>query len=324
MQELPTFVTRRNKHATGCWWLQVLEPVRAQRHRRWVTLCVLCAAVMLGVLATFGLVRDLLAARLQNPSAHARGSEAAASSPLSQLKHLIIVAGNAVYTGSNFASASDDHQWYLEDYQKGQGLVFLQHIRRGIEIAQADPQALLLFSGGKTRLEAGPLSEAESYWRLASAQAWYGHAEGVSGRVLTEDFARDSFENLLFSICRFRQLTGHYPRNITMISLELKRKRIETQHRTAIRYPAAQFRFISTEEALHFGGPVPDSMPADRALAAFATDPYGCLHEELLEKRRKRNPFHVVIPYPSGCPEIARLIRYCGRNIFKGRLPWDP
>jgi hypothetical protein len=31
-----------------------------------------------------------------------------------------------VYTGSNFASARDDHQWYLEDYQKGQGLVFLQ------------------------------------------------------------------------------------------------------------------------------------------------------------------------------------------------------
>lgn len=43
-----------------------------------------------------------------------------------------------------------------------------------------------------------------------------GQAESVRGRALTEEHARDSFENLLFSICRFRELTGHYPVNITV------------------------------------------------------------------------------------------------------------
>jgi hypothetical protein len=38
----------------------------------------------------------------------------------------------------------------------------------------------------------------------------------VRWRTLTEEHARDSFENLLFSVCRFRELTGTYPYNITV------------------------------------------------------------------------------------------------------------
>ena len=46
-----------------------------------------------------------------------------------------------------------------------------------------------------------------------------GKSDNVRQRTLTEEHARDSFENLLFSICRFRELTGVYPRNITVRSL---------------------------------------------------------------------------------------------------------
>lgn len=38
----------------------------------------------------------------------------------------------------------------------------------------------------------------------------------MRSRALTEEHARDSFENLLFSVCRFRELTGSYPHNITV------------------------------------------------------------------------------------------------------------
>lgn len=38
----------------------------------------------------------------------------------------------------------------------------------------------------------------------------------MRSRALTEEHARDSFENLLFSVCRFRELTGSYPQNITV------------------------------------------------------------------------------------------------------------
>jgi hypothetical protein len=37
-----------------------------------------------------------------------------------------------------------------------------------------DPRALLMFSGGETRQEAGPKSEGQSYWIVADAADWYG------------------------------------------------------------------------------------------------------------------------------------------------------
>lgn len=45
-----------------------------------------------------------------------------------------------------------------------------------------------------------------------------GNREKVRWKALTEEHARDSFENLLFSVCRFRELTGSYPQNITVCS----------------------------------------------------------------------------------------------------------
>ncbi len=35
----------------------------------------------------------------------------------------------------------------------------MEHIRLGIQAAAEDPEAMLLFSGGQTRLAAGPRSE---------------------------------------------------------------------------------------------------------------------------------------------------------------------
>lgn len=43
--------------------------------------------------------------------------------------------------------------------------------------AAADPHALLLFSGGQTRLVAGTRSEGASYWGVADALQWFGHPE---------------------------------------------------------------------------------------------------------------------------------------------------
>lgn len=67
----------------------------------------------------------------------------------------------------------------------GQAQTFLDHIRIGIETAAADPNALLLFSGGQTRQAAGPRSEGLSYWMVAEAAGWFGHPE-VRSRAFTE------------------------------------------------------------------------------------------------------------------------------------------
>lgn len=85
--------------------------------------------------------------------------------PAPTLKNLILVAGHSVFTGTDFTKVSLESSWYLESYQKvkGEANSFLEHIRLGVKAAAEDPTALLLFSGGQTRAEAGPRSEGLSY-----------------------------------------------------------------------------------------------------------------------------------------------------------------
>lgn len=83
--------------------------------------------------------------------------------------HAIIVAGHAVMN-LNYLSTADksDSAWYLLPYQKDQGFpsIISSHIQAGIKAAEQDYQSLLLFSGGQTRKDVGPTSEAASYYYL--------------------------------------------------------------------------------------------------------------------------------------------------------------
>lgn len=96
--------------------------------------------------------------------------------PFRDLKNLVMVAGHSVYTSSSCGKADKEDSWFLESYQKnpGQASTFLAHIEQGIEIAAKDENSLLLFSGGETRKDAGPRSEAQSYWAVAESKGWFG------------------------------------------------------------------------------------------------------------------------------------------------------
>ncbi|KAF8063850.1 SPAC57A10.07 [Scenedesmus sp. PABB004] len=245
----------------------------------------------------------------------------AAGYPAPQLTHLVLVAGHAVYTGVDYALATKESSWFLEAYQQvpGQAQTLLDHIKLGIETAAADPSALLLFSGGQTRQAAGPRSEGLSYWMVAEAAGWFGLTD-VRMRAFTEEHARDSFENVLFSLCRFFELTGHYPARITAVSYSLKQQRFEQLHRAAVRFPAAAFTFLGT--------PVPAEATGAAAgeaatVAAFQRDPFGC-SGALLAKKARRDPFAVGPPHPSRCPAMAELLKYCSPKgqPFPGRVPW--
>ncbi|CAM0136960.1 unnamed protein product [Umbelopsis sp. WA50703] len=147
-----------------------------------------------------------------------------------------MVPGHAIYTGSmNEAELHQDDGWILEEFQKGGQInTFINHIKVGIEQLQKDKKALLIMSGGETRPKAGPLSEAQSYWQIA--QYYLSSSKDLIERVATEEHARDSFENLLFSICRFYELTGNYPESITVVGFEFKKERFIKVHRAAARY----------------------------------------------------------------------------------------
>jgi hypothetical protein len=62
-----------------------------------------------------------------------------------------------------------------------------------------------------------------------------------------QEHARDSFENLLFSLCRFYELAGHYPQHVTVVSYRLKERRFQGLHRAALGWPEGRFSFRGTE-----------------------------------------------------------------------------
>jgi hypothetical protein len=54
-----------------------------------------------------------------------------------------------------------------------------------LQAAATDKSAVLLFSGGYTRVDAGQMSEAGSYWQVADALNWFGH-DSVKLRAILE------------------------------------------------------------------------------------------------------------------------------------------
>ncbi|KAG1666294.1 hypothetical protein FOA52_004775 [Chlamydomonas sp. UWO 241] len=239
--------------------------------------------------------------------------------PAAGLRNLILVAGHAVYTGFDFHEAAKESSWFLESYQQipGEAQSFLDHIQLGVSAAQDDPTALLLFSGGQTRRAAGPRSEGLSYWVVAEAAGWFG-MPAVRNRTFTEEHARDSFENLLFGLCRFFELTGHYPDSITVVSYLLKKERFLTLHREAVRFPLEDFEFIGTPvPPLAIGAQEGEA----RTVAAFRNDPYGC-QGDLISKKLNRDPFAVGPIHPSRCPQMRSLLAHCSPHLYEGTVPW--
>ncbi len=239
-----------------------------------------------------------------------------ATSYWEQLERLVLVAGHAVYVGQDFLRPEDDRNWFLQPFQRGEPPYYIEHIRAGIDLTARDSLSLLIFSGGQTRLEAGPRSEAQSYWNLADHYRWWS-LPGVSKRATTEEFARDSFENLLFGICRFRECTGRYPERVTVVSWTFKEERFSL-HREALRFPESRFTFHGANQ--------PADLPAAqkgeaKAIADFTSDPYG-MGNNLGQKRADRNPFGRWHPYALSCPDLADLLQYPGPSRYAGSIPW--
>jgi len=125
---------------------QCMDMVRRQRLPRRITVVVglasLCGIVFvpfhLGSVSTFApapehLITSLTAA-LPDPAPEWSGA-----------RHLIVVAGHAVYTaaGRDERALSDESSWYLEPFQHGQLGTMLAHIQRGVALAAADNASLV-------------------------------------------------------------------------------------------------------------------------------------------------------------------------------------
>lgn len=93
---------------------------------------------------------------------------------------------------------------------------------------------MIIFSGGKTTDH--PRTEAEGYSDVLSKLVTKHRLPNL--RCETEDLATDSYQNLLFSILRFKKVTGNYPRNITIFTHAFKNKRFLECHVPALKWPS--------------------------------------------------------------------------------------
>lgn len=102
-----------------------------------------------------------------------------------------------------------------------------------------------LFNRGQTKSQSST-TEAESYLRLAQAARLLPD-QLLFERSTTENYALDSFQNLLFSIARFHEFTGNFPSAITIVGYEFKRPRFTDLHREALRWPIDKFNYIGVD-----------------------------------------------------------------------------
>jgi hypothetical protein len=160
-----------------------------------------------------------------------------------ETQNLIIVPGHAIYFGK------EKNQCYLSEYWLGtysgylyedEVNMYIDHIRQGLIHLSNDPLSFLVFSGGLTRRKKlfdekniSPITEAKSYYNIAEQFNWFNCAIDKS-KVGIEEYALDSYENLMYSLILFRNNFNVFPKNVCIYGLKFKEKRY-TFHADSIR-----------------------------------------------------------------------------------------
>ena len=122
----------------------------------------ICSVLILGTVAAISLLLNVRmifnssvfrrADAVRHPLPRSIANTLAPAPDLTDLSHLVIVAGHAIWLGGDVARAREDEDWVLEPRQHhGSVPTFNKHVERGVEIAASDPSALLVMSGGATR-----------------------------------------------------------------------------------------------------------------------------------------------------------------------------
>jgi len=267
----------------------------------------------------------------------------------SGFEDLIIVGCHAVYKPDAedhdfpLHSPQDEDNWILAPFQKsdpttgkpGEQSTFIAHAQAALSALTVRPdnadleKNLLVFSGGATKRPASSMSEARSYYHAALAEELVeGHYGGgrthqlfTRGRILLEEDATDSLQNLLFSILLFRRTTGSYPKHVRVVTHAFKTKRFLELHAPAIRWPQDRIQVQGID-------PVMSSTELDSTLdgeeqfgyAPWDEDPLGT-SERLSNKRKQRGWDEARLA------ELEEGLEDSVKELLRGRvperLPWE-
>lgn len=179
---------------------------------------------------------------------------------------LIIVCCHALWIGepesAAFGPTNVEDGWLISSFQSGETQTFIKHVQAGLDALLSNSNAILVFSGGRTKPERTQLTEAGTYMDfLIHSQPHVFHQN--LDRLFAETSATDSFQNVLFSLLQYpwfvEQCYSHRaaltdsapakleisasPRQLIVIGHEFKRARFEELHLPVLRYPTDPSRF---------------------------------------------------------------------------------
>ena len=228
---------------------------------------------------------------------------------------LFILGGHAICTDP--LRAQYDDAW-VGGFPR-EGPKYLEHIQATIEECAKEPTSILVFSGGMTREEAGRRSEADSYYCIAEANGWFGHPE-LCDRTLKEEYARDSFENVLYSIAVARGHYNTYPTHLVCCGWKFKEQRFDL-HRLALKWPKNGYRYFGISDP-------PDGRSLMAAIAGETAKLVSVRQDLYLQgrewqsQREMRNPYGRHHNYRDVAPELTKLFDFLERNSMTTSIPW--
>lgn len=301
---LPVFHVNQAQDSRSNWFSSLKIPTHSSRSKAIKVAIGIGAAIL-----TTAIYMIYIYSSFEKIALPSQGFSATAAE-WSQLTHLIILPGHAIQWCTDVGkSPTDESCWFLESFQHGQVKLFLGHVKKAVEEAANDPKSLLVISGGQTRPGVGLRTEAQSYFHVAESLGYFSDFDGTNiyDRTVSENFAKDSLDNVMFSVCRFKEITGQYPRKITVVGFPFKARRFIELHRKAINFPLENFKYIGVEIPGVDQGKIVDDAYSD-----FQKDLYGC-GPKLSGKRSRRNPYKHFHAYSNTCPEMAEFIDACNR-----------
>ncbi|VUG18905.1 DEBR0S4_05380g1_1 [Brettanomyces bruxellensis] len=204
---------------------------------------------------------------------------------------------------------SKEEEWILASFQKEaqDQHCLLKHLYTSINLLSNNlSDSLLVISGGYTKPETRK-SESFSYLQVARERGIVD--DNLEKSILLEQYARDSYENVLFSLCTFRQAAGVWPKHIKIVGFEFKRERFLNFHIRTLQFPAANVEYIGIgpeyPPAEYFGVDdatyeknkkkyFEDTFASENkyAIKPFSKNEFGCLGSVLHDKKEKRDPFN--------------------------------
>ena len=253
-------------------------------------------------------------------------------------------------------ASTDPSRRLIEPFQAGETPTFISHIKAGLENLASDNTRLLFFSGGATKRNKTSLSEATSYRNLALANDLFGHPASLASRILTDDNATDSFQNVLLPLVEFsfhaaqyqevekpedqnKKKSRTFPEHLTIIGHGFKCRRFEELHLPAVRWPKdpVRFRYVGIDPPMDEKKKI-EVLNGEmlRGYGAWQKDLYGA-GEVLANKRKargwtadKKKDLETVVrrgwQHSAFKDDILALLMWnggaSGQELYPGRLPW--